>query len=726
MNEHTPLYLQLYSIHGLIRSSNLELGRDADTGGQTKYVIELCNALSSMPEVGKVELITRWISDRRLSSDYSVPVDHVNDKFSIVRIQCGGRRYIRKELLWDHLEEFVDRSVKHIKSNGRMPDIIHSHYADAGFVCAELTKFFGIPMVHTAHSLGKAKQQRLLHEGLSVEEIEERFAMSHRIEVEESILNYSDLVITSTRFERDKHHALYQNHALPKFEVIPPGIELDRFYPYTEQREFNDQMQQVRTSIREQLWRFFLDMHRPLILTICRPDTNKNIGGLIRAYGEDKELQQMANLAIFAGLRKDIQTMPDNERIVLTDMLLLMDKYDLYGKMAIPKRHDVEFEIPELYRIAAETRGVFVNPAFAENFGITLLEAAASGVPVVATDNGGPRDIIANLECGELVKIDNPATLSDALKRVLYDQSQWKRYSENGKERVSRVYSWSAHVQHYLSIVSGLRDTVQKDSKTFQSIGKKFIRARKLLVTDIDNTLLGDREALQEFLLFLQAHRDEVGFGIATGRTHVSAIEILQQHGCPMPDFIISSVGAEVYYMTDESVFPATGWANHIDYRWYRSRIIDALNCFTFLQIQEPAAQRPFKVSYYGECTDEQLSEVKKALTKNKLRCNVIYSHHQFLDLLPMRASKGLAVRYLAYRWNISLDHVVVAGDSGNDESMLTGETLGIVVGNHSPELEKLRGRRRIYFARQSFARGIMEGMQAYRFVGTTEQEKGS
>ncbi len=92
-------------------------------------------------------------------------------------------------------------------------------------------------------------------------------------------------------------------------------------------------------------------------------------------------MQAIANLAVFAGIRKDISDMDTNEQEVLTELLLLMDKFDLYGKLAIPKRHDVEYEVPELYRLIAQKQGVFVNPAFKENFGLTLIEAAATGLP---------------------------------------------------------------------------------------------------------------------------------------------------------------------------------------------------------------------------------------------------------------------------------------------------------------------------------------------------------
>ena len=109
--------VQLFSLHGLIRSKNQEMGRDADTGGQVKYVLELGTALSSREDIGQVDLFTRLIGDKRVSSDYSEPIETVNDKFRIIRIQCGGRKYIRKELLWPHLDEYVDKTIKFIKRN---------------------------------------------------------------------------------------------------------------------------------------------------------------------------------------------------------------------------------------------------------------------------------------------------------------------------------------------------------------------------------------------------------------------------------------------------------------------------------------------------------------------------------------------------------------------------------------------------------------------------------
>lgn len=78
-------------------------------------------------------------------------------------------------------------------------------------------------------------------------------------------------------------------------------------------------------------------------------------------------------------------------------------------------------------------------------------------------------------------------------------------------------------------------------------------------------------------------------------------------------------------------------------------------------------------------------------------------------------------------KWSIPVEHILVVGDSGNDEETLSGNTLGVVVGNHSEELEKLRGRERIYFAEGRYAWGILEGIEHYDFfdaMAETDSDK--
>lgn len=711
------LYIQLYNIHGLIRGENLELGIDSDTGGQTKYVLELAKKLSENDDVRKVEIMTRLIDDKTISKNYSNPVEEINDKLKIIRIRCGGKKYIRKELLWDHLEEFVDKTIKYIKSNGELPDIVHSHYADAGYVCTQLTRFFGIPLIHTGHSLGRIKKANLISDKLTEDDIEKRYRISKRIQAEESVIFYADRIITSTKQEILNQWGIYENFNPGKFVVIPPSISLDKFFSFKQKREWNEEERLIRDRIRDGLWKFFTNMFKPLILALCRPEKRKNISGLIQAYGESKELQERANLAIFAGIRRDIQLMPELEREVLTEMLLLMDKYNLYGKMAIPKRHDFEHEVPELYRTAAETQGVFVNLAFSENFGLTLIEAASSGLPVVATNDGGPKDIIENLQNGILVDSRNSKNISEAILKILSDGELWNHYSQNGSGCVNQFYSWDAHAAKYVNVISEVLSENEIRPKTFISTGKHLINFKKLIILDIDETITGNDEAMARLKTKLEYMPPEIGFGVATGRTIDSACKLLSDVNFIKPHIIISSVGSEIYYNSHDEYIYSTSWEAHIKNSWKPESIRELLKDFDFIELQPDVNQRKFKVSYnlIGDITKIPL--LSETLIKNKIKTNLILSHERYIDFLPFRASKGRAIRYLSYRWNIPHNRILVGGDSGNDEDMLTGELLGVVVGNHTGDLNKLKGRRRIYFSKNYFAEGVLEGIEYYKFL---------
>lgn len=721
------LYIQLFSVHGLIRGEDLELGRDADTGGQIKYLIELARALGKHPDVAQVDLFTRQIKDKKVSEEYAQVLEHLGEHARIVRVKAGPKRYLRKELLWPYLDEFVDNCLSYTRRQDRLPDLVHGHYADGGYVAAELAGYFGLPLVFTGHSLGRNKLQVLEKAGLEPEKIESQYHISHRINVEEDILRGSDVVITSTTHEVERGYELYDAHNSTHYEVIPPGIEVDTFYPYYHDLDENFQpgedIVRARVRMREEINRFLRDTNKPLILAISRPDRRKNIDGLVTAYGEDKELQMMANLAIFAGVRSDIQDMDDNERDVLTQMLLLMDKYDLYGKMALPKKHEPSSDIPVLYRLAAAKRGVFINPALVENFGITLIEASSSGLPIVSTDHGGPQDIIANCNCGLLIDARDTQDIQRALREILSNQDAWERYSQNGVEGVRKHYAWSAHVERYLDVIRPLvvdqGVSAPRQLKRNPATSKQLSSVKQMLISDIDYTLINEKG--EEDLSALDELRERLkdpglGFGVATGRSLELVKEVLENYDFPQPDIIVSSVGSEIYYGADFR--PDKGYAQHISYGWKPERIREVLADLPFVELQEPDTQRRFKVSYYMSEEGHHLNAVHAVLDDARLRCNVIYSHGQFLDILPYRASKGKAIRYLSHKWDIPPKDIAVSGDSGNDEEMLRGSFRGIVVGNYARELEPLRGKRRVYFAAGHYARGVLEGLKHYGFIG--------
>jgi len=706
------LYLVLFSIHGLIRGNDLELGRDADTGGQIKYVLELAQALGAHPDVERVDLITRQVIDAKVSEDYAKPHEVLSENVTIVRLPCGPRRYLRKEVLWPHLDSFVDNSLQHFRRIGRVPDIVHAHYADAGYVGTRLVQLLGMPLIYTGHSLGRVKKQRLLEKGSKPDTIEAQYNISQRIEAEEISLGNAILVITSTNQEVEEQYELYDNYQPRRMMVIPPGVALDRFYP-------KDQKQLQDAPIRKQLNRFLVDPDKPMILALSRADERKNINGLIRAYGEHETLRDKANLVIIAGNRDDIATMEKGTRDVLYEMMASIDKYDLYSHVAYPKHHNPD-DVADLYRLAACSRGVFVNPAFTEPFGLTLIEAAACGVPVISTNDGGPKDIVGSLKNGLLVDPLDTDAIAKSINKILSDDNNWLEMSRNGMTGAKKTYSWETHINKYIQAVKNVTSKPRRVTDVSLSKKNRLPTVDRILVCDIDNTLIGDEQSLKELLDRIHSMGGKVGFGIATGRNIDSTMKILKEWKVPTPDLLITAVGSEIHY--GHQMINDSDWKRHINYRWQPAAVKKAIRKFPGLKMQAASEQLQFKISFDVDPNKvPPMKEISAFLRQHDLHVKLIYSHQAYLDIMPIRASKGLAVRYIAMKWGITPDRILVAGDSGNDEEMLKGNTLGVVVGNHSKELARLKGRGRIYFAEKHYAGGVIEGMDHYGFLTSIE-----
>lgn len=705
----------MISMHGLIRANDMELGKDADTGGQVTYVVELARSLAQHAGVDKVDLLTRLIEDNHLSTEYAATEEPLGPNARIIRLDCGPKRYLRKELLWSHLDQVVDKALHYLRKQARIPDLIHTHYADAGYVGQQLSLLLGIPQIHTGHSLGRPKRDRLMASGRKASTIEKQFNFERRIAVEEDIIQHASLIVTSTRQEIEQQYGMYNNFNQSRFSVIPPGTNTSRFFPPGRSKQV--------TSIQQKIDSYLADPEKPLIFAMSRPDDRKNIRGLIKAYGNSPALQSAANLLIVAGTREDIRDLEVSQQKVMTQLLFDLDCYDLWGKVAIPK-FVAQDDVPELYRLAARRRGVFVNPAFTEPFGLTLIEAAASGLPFVAPDDGGPRDILDNCRNGMIVDTLDSNAIADGLLFVLADSKRWRKWATSGLAGVWRHYSWAAHVDKYMKEVTRLLRRDQKRMRRQQALNLSTEKSRiplasMALISDIDNTLVGHKKSLKALTSWIEDNKKSCVFGVATGRSLESAVEILKKNQVNIPDVLITSVGSEIHY--GKKLVPDTGWSAHIRYMWRKDAIEKALAHFPGLTLQAPENQREFKLSYIAKPElMPPLSDIKNHLRQYDLHAQLIYSHEEFLDVLPVRASKGHAVRYLSYKWGLPLENFVVAGDSGNDIEMLIGDTRAIVVGNYSQELEKLRHNEHIYFASEHYAAGISEGLAYYGLHSST------
>lgn len=691
------------SLHGLIRGCNLELGRDPDTGGQCLYVLELIKALAKDPRVGRVTLVTRRVFDRNVSSDYSRPHEELAPGADIRRIEAGPRRYLRKEALWRHLEGFIDGILTWLRQERRVPDLIHAHYADAGYVGRQVAAVLGVPLIFTGHSLGRVKRARLIEGGWISGEIETKYNLHARIEAEELSLDAASLVCTSTRQEVDEQYPLYHQYAAERMRVIPPGVDLSRFDGPPDSAAFG--------AVDASLGRFLRDASKPAVLAIARADERKNLSGLVKAFAANRWLRHHANLILIGGNRQSLDELPPGGRKVWVELLRLIDNLDLYGICAYPKRH-VATEVPEFYRWAAERKGVFVNPAFTEPFGLTLLEAAAAGLPVVATRDGGPRDIIEVCGNGELVDpLDLPA-VGAAIEGIVRDPSVQAELAERGARRVRRHYSWKRHVEAYLteveSVIPAQRPPLAGNRVQLPRCDRWIVMP---LPPDIDKE---PEHVLRKWSALFESGR--VGCGIATRLTHQETLNILDRHGMAHPAFVISNLGAEIRYGNADQ--PDPRWQKQVGTEWDRVEVCRVLDQVAGLRRPLEAEDHPLMVTYHRHRpATPTRRQIQRMLREAGVSAKVVVSSGNIIDVLPIRSGKDVALRYVMYQWGIDPSSVFYFACYGNDGAVARGRNLAAIAQAADPQMKLFRSRARLFHCSTPGLQGLFEGLDHYRFL---------
>ncbi len=699
------------SLHGLIRSHDLELGRDADTGGQTLYVLELVKGLAERPEVEEVQLVTRLIQDRKVSADYSQRIETISNGASIVRIPFGPKRYLRKELLWPYLDDLADNLVAKLLEDKRRPDWIHAHYADAGYVASLVSRRLNIPLVFTGHSLGREKQRRLLAAGIDHEQIEQSYSISRRIDAEELTLAHSNLVITSTRQEIDQQYGRYGNFVEKLANVVPPGVDLNRFHSKKSNKETN--------FIDNLLSPFLRDVDLPPFLIISRAVRRKNIPAMVEAFGRSSVLRKRHNLILVLGSRDDTRQLDKQQKDVFHQIFELVDRYDLYGKVAYPKKHKRD-QIPSIYRWAANKQGLFVNPALTEPFGLTLLEAAACGLPVVATDDGGPRDILSRCNNGLLADMTDLESLQDALEQASSNDEQWRKWSDNGIEAVSRHFSWNAHVCNYLALMQKHVESVKADNLKIPFNNHKNINpfSERLLLFDLDSGLnLSEDKSFSAFRsAFLDSKNNHPNrLGVLTGRSIKAARYCYQELYLPQPVVWICRAGTEIFYNLDQN--SDSLWTKLIAKDWNRDGVKFALSALEkHLVLQDDEQQSSYKVSYLlKEPGEAILPLIRKRLRQQGLAALPYLRCHWYLDVVPLRASRAEAIRYLSLRWGLALKDLYIVASQQGDAELIKGLTSVMVPMDHDQCLEGFRSHQRVFFASRP-QNGLVDGLKHYRF----------
>jgi len=414
-----------------------------DFGGQLIYVKEVAMALSKMGI--DVDIITRKIEDKDWP-EFSKTIDKYEGykNLRVIRLPFGGKKFLNKEQLWEYIPQFVDEVIEFY--GDEKPEFFTTHYGDGGYAGVLLNKKTGINFSFTGHSLGAQKLEKLGMNLKNFEVMDKKYNFSKRISAERYSMKYASKIITSTNQERVEQYSHYLYRDVidienKKFKIIPPGVNL---------KIFNTELEVLDLKLKDK---------KPHIILSSRLDEKKNHLNVVRAYATSKRLQELSNLSIF--LRNienpyDLKNIPEKERIILKPIIDIIKENKIEDKVFF---FDLKSQksLAGAYRYFAKLNSVFALTAFYEPFGLAPIEAAACGLTVVATKNGGPSEIF---EDGSGVLVD-PFDVEDIKKGLLEGIKNAKKYKKLGEKRVLENYTWEKTAENYLlTIEEGIKESI--------------------------------------------------------------------------------------------------------------------------------------------------------------------------------------------------------------------------------------------------------------------------
>jgi sucrose-6F-phosphate phosphohydrolase len=234
------------------------------------------------------------------------------------------------------------------------------------------------------------------------------------------------------------------------------------------------------------------------------------------------------------------------------------------------------------------------------------------------------------------------------------------------------------------------------------------LSASWLLVSDVDDTLLGDNHALIAFAKELQVRREQIIFTLNSSRPCASLRKSIRDNPLiPAPDFLTGALGTEIEAGETGQLIQEYTAAMNVG--WDRDQVAGLMSELG-LEAHPAEFQTPFKASYTVR-GPEQHQQVIQQLIRHHFDVKVIFSGNTNLDIIPRQAGKGTAIEFLRDMLGIDPYKVVTAGDSANDLDMFVSPNKAIIVANAEKEIRALKDEH-IYQAQSKYAAGLLEGLR--------------
>ena len=365
-----------------------------ETGGMNVYVRDLSRELARRGYY--VDVYTR-------SQDPTIP--RVNDnklgkRSRMIHLPAGPEQPYDKNLVYDHLPEFVDGMLAQAEADGIRYDILHSHYWLSGVVARELRQRWSTPIMHMFHTLGKMKNV--------VAQRAQDLETTRRIDVEAEIVQSADVLIAATPVEEQQLVRLYDADP-DRIQIVSPGVDTERFHPIPER------------YAKEQI---ALCPDCRIILFVGRIEPLKGIDNLLRAVAhvvdDLPDLRNSLRVPIIGGDPDRVRQ--DEEMVHLEELREELDIGDIVTFLGAQDQ-----DLLQYYYSAAE---MVVMPSDYESFGMVALEAMACGTPVIASDVGGLSYLVRHARTGYRVPARDPQELAAKITRLLTDEGLRRRIGQ--------------------------------------------------------------------------------------------------------------------------------------------------------------------------------------------------------------------------------------------------------------------------------------------------------
>ncbi|XP_044497870.1 sucrose synthase 2-like isoform X1 [Mangifera indica] len=484
----------IVSPHGYFGQANV-LGLP-DTGGQIVYILDQVRALENemllriqkqgLDVIPKILIVTRLIPDATGTTcnqrlERIGGTEHTNILRVPFRNENGIlRKWISRFDVWPYLETFAEDASNEIAAELQgVPDLIIGNYSDGNLVASLLSYKLGITQCNIAHALEKTKYP---DSDIYWRKYEDKYHFLSQFTADLIAMNNSDFIITSTYQEiagSKNNVGQYESHTAftlpglyrvvhgidvfdPKFNIVSPGADMCIYFPYSDKER---RLTALHGQIEELLFDpeqndehvgMLNDRSKPIIFSMARLDRVKNLTGLVECYGKSSKLREIVNLVVVGGYIDAKNSRDREEMAEIEKMHSLIKEYNLHGQFRWIAAQMNRARNGELYRYIADTKGVFVQPAFYEAFGLTVVEAMTCGLPTFATCHGGPAEIIEHGVSGFHIDPYHPdqmaATLIEFFEKSAKDPSYWGTISDGGLKRIYERYTWKIYSERLLTL----------------------------------------------------------------------------------------------------------------------------------------------------------------------------------------------------------------------------------------------------------------------------------